>query len=344
MTAIIESPSQPGNIALIFSPYVAGGNTAPVVTPPANLSVQFANGGAGLSKSNAQLQAWLAQWGATDAEDGALSVTVDLSPLADPIPAGTHTVTGTSQADSSGLTGSAQAQIIVTEAQAANPAPISSGNYAQISATVGDSANINGAANFSDPGDTLTFTATGLAPGLSINASTGLITGGYTAAGGYTATITATDSVGQTATALLPVVVAAASGNVVLFPIRRTVQWDELQTPDLIIGDTFWHLVTLLQGPDSDAYDISAADSVTVAVVMSDHSKVLCDPVAMSPATAGANWSAGLVSLLIPAATTEQIAEHVTMPTIARIEIEAVMGGNPFTWFAPVKLIPGYVN
>lgn len=210
MTWFVESPSQSG-YALVVSPYVSGGNTAPVVTPPSPISLQFANGGAGLSKSSAPLLAWIATASAADAEDGPLSVTADLSGLADPIPAGTHTITFTSAQDSSGLDASATAQLTVSEAQAGNAAPVSSGNYAQISATVGEAANISGGANFSDPGDMLTFTAAGLAPGLSINASTGTITGTYTGAGGYTATITATDSVGQTATALLPIVVSSNS-------------------------------------------------------------------------------------------------------------------------------------
>ena len=57
--------------------------------------------------------------------------------------------------------------------------------------------------NASDPdvGDTITYTAAGLPTGLSINSTTGLITGTPTTAGIYTVTVTATDQLGGFGTA-----------------------------------------------------------------------------------------------------------------------------------------------
>jgi hypothetical protein len=46
------------------------------------------------------------------------------------------------------------------------------------------------------PGRTLTYTATGLPPGLSINSATGLITGTPNLVGSYNASVTATDNIG----------------------------------------------------------------------------------------------------------------------------------------------------
>ncbi len=61
----------------------------------------------------------------------------------------------------------------------------------------------------------LTYRASGLPAGLSINASTGLITGAPTAAGNYTVTITVTDAAGAVGTATFAWTVTASSGRIV---------------------------------------------------------------------------------------------------------------------------------
>ncbi len=74
--------------------------------------------------------------------------------------------------------------------------------------------NLDLNANFSDsdPGDTLTLTATGLPPGLSFNS--GVITGTPTSSGSFEITITATDSNGATAEDTFNLTVAAALTSV----------------------------------------------------------------------------------------------------------------------------------
>lgn len=341
MTWIVESPAQSGYV-FVFSPVAAGGNNAPVVTPPADITLQFAAGGAGLSKSNAQLLAWIATASATDIEDGALAVTADLSSLADPIPAGTYTITFTSAQDTSGLTGSATAQLTVQEAVAVNDPPASSGNYAQQSATVGVPFSFDASVNFNDPGDVLTFSLATPVTGISIDGATGVVTTTFADAGGLTLEIMATDSVGQTATALLPIVVVEPGQ--VLFPIKRVVVWDEVTVPALVIGDAFWHVATLMQGVDSEAFNVGSAESIQAALVNGSNTERLTDQVTVSAAIAGANWSLGEISVLMPGSITAQAATHITKPTLAKLEIQVVLGGNEFTWFAPVNVIPGFVS
>ncbi len=67
--------------------------------------------------------------------------------------------------------------------------------------TVGTAASLQVSASDSASGQTLTYSATGLPAGLSINSGTGLISGTPTAAGTSTVTVTATDTTGASGSA-----------------------------------------------------------------------------------------------------------------------------------------------
>ncbi|MDH6115312.1 hypothetical protein P3T36_006722 [Kitasatospora sp. MAP12-15] len=74
-------------------------------------------------------------------------------------------------------------------------------------------------ASDSDPGQTLTYAATALPAGLTIDASTGQITGTPTAAGTSTVTLTATDTSGASAGTSFTWTVAPAAGSTYTVPI-----------------------------------------------------------------------------------------------------------------------------
>ena len=62
----------------------------------------------------------------------------------------------------------------------------------------GDNVSLQIQASSLPPGDTWTYAATGLPPGLSINTSSGLITGTITGTSSpYSVTVTASDNQGQ---------------------------------------------------------------------------------------------------------------------------------------------------
>jgi len=104
-----------------YSAYVP--NQPPVVTPPADLSIEFAFASGGLSKSNSTLTAWLASATVSDDNDEGLTASGDISALSDPIVVGSYPITF-SATDNGGLTGTATANLIVSEAAAPNQAPV----------------------------------------------------------------------------------------------------------------------------------------------------------------------------------------------------------------------------
>ncbi len=79
------------------------------------------------------------------------------------------------------------------------------------SGTVGTAVSLQIAASDSASGQKLSYSATGLPAGLTINSASGAITGTPTAAGTSSVTVTATDTTGATGTASFTWTVAAAS-------------------------------------------------------------------------------------------------------------------------------------
>jgi O-glycosyl hydrolase len=91
------------------------------------------------------------------------------------------------------------------------------------SSTVGSAATLQVSASDSAAGQTLTYGASDLPTGLSINSATGTITGTASTAGTYAVTVTATDSTGASGSATFTWTVSAATACTVVYSTQS--QW-----------------------------------------------------------------------------------------------------------------------
>lgn len=198
-TVTNPAPTATNDIATIASNATASGNVLTNDADPDNdsLSVSSVNGspanvGNSVSGSN----------GGTFSIAANGAFTFNPGTDFDSLGAGaTATTTVTYQmTDSQGGFSTATVTITVT---GINSAPVSTPITAQ-SIIDGGSVTLNVSGNFSDPdaGDALTFSASSLPPGLSINSTTGIISGtidnNASVGGPYSVTITATDIAGAT--------------------------------------------------------------------------------------------------------------------------------------------------
>jgi len=153
-----------------------------------------------------------------------------------PTTAGSSSVTVTAT-DGTGASGSAMFIWSVTT-PAQNTITVT--NPGTQSGTVGTAVTpLQIQATDSQAGCTLTYSATGLPAGLSINASTGLITGTPTVAGAYTITITITDCTGVTTKIIFtwPISPLVQSGSCKVVYTNNS-QWPGGWTSQVVITNT----------------------------------------------------------------------------------------------------------
>ncbi|WP_395656381.1 M4 family metallopeptidase [Nocardioides sp.] len=99
--------------------------------------------------------------------------------------------------------------------------------------TVGTAKSLQISATDSASGQTLTYSATGLPTGLSINSSTGLISGTPTAAGTYSTTVTAKDTTNATGSATFTWTISGSGGG-------GSCSGQKLLNPGFESGTTSW--------------------------------------------------------------------------------------------------------
>lgn len=134
----------------------------------------------------------------------------------------------------------------------------------------------------------------------------------------------------------------AASVSPSTYPIKRSITWDDGQTPELVIGDTFQHLITLNSA--GLAFDVSGASSIQACIVSKDHATQYSAAATMASDATGADWSTGDVIIYMTGAQTADIADYVTAEGLAKIEIQVEIGADKFSWFGAVRLVPGFIS
>jgi hypothetical protein len=142
------------------------------------------------------------------------------------------------------------------------------------SGTVGTAASLQIQASDSAPGQTLAYSATGLPAGLSINSSSGLISGTPTTAGTSTVTVTATDSTGAAgSTSFVWAVASSSSGcsttNIALNKTTTASSTENAGTPaaDATDGNTGTRWSSAFSDPQWLQVDLGSVQSVCQVVL-----------------------------------------------------------------------------
>jgi O-glycosyl hydrolase len=185
-----------------------------------------------------------------------------------PTTAGTSSVTVTAT-DGTGASGSASFAWSI-----AVGISIDVSNPGSQSSTVGTAVSLPIQAT--SPGGTLTYTVTGLPPGLSINSATGVISGTPTTAGTYSVTVTVTDGTGATASVTFTWTVSAAGGACKVVYTNNS-QWPGGFTAQVVITNTSstatssWTLVFTFPGDQkiTDNYNGGFSQSGETATLTS---------------------------------------------------------------------------
>jgi HKD family nuclease len=162
--------------------------------------------------------------------------------------------------------------------------------------TVGTAASLQIGASDSASGQTLTYSANGLPAGLSINSSTGLISGTPTAAGTSSVTVTATDTTGASAGASFTWTVNPAAGNTVT-----------------------------VTNPGSQTGTVGTAASLQIGASDSASGQTLTYSATGLPAGLSINASTGLISGTPTAAGTSSV-------TVTATDTTGASGSASFTW------------
>ncbi len=161
--------------------------------------------------------------------------------------------------------------------------------------TVGTAASVQISAT-DTAGGTLSYSATGLPAGLTISATTGLISGKPTTAGTSTVTVTATDSTGPSGTTSFTWTVSAAAGNTVT-----------------------------VTSPGSQTGTVGTAASLQVHATDSAAGQTLTYSAAGLPAGLSISASTGLISGTPTTAGTSSV-------TVTATDTTAAKGSATFTW------------
>ena len=109
-----------------------------------------------------------------------------------------------------------------------------------------------------------------------------------------------------------------------------------MTTPIFITGDDISVPITLTK--NGVTFTISNSAIVKTRLVTTNHGSALSEDVTQSHLTAGANWAASLLVVVLGSAATVKIAQQ----GLATLEIQVDDGGKT-TWFVDVQIVRGQI-
>jgi len=112
----------------------------------------------------------------------------------------------------------------------------------------------------------------------------------------------------------------------------------------LIIGDDFFTTATCLHNEPAEAFDLTNASIVQIAITSPDSAKLYCGPVESYSGDEGADWANGVVAVDIPESETIKIRNFVKGFGFVRVEIQAEIDSRKFTWSAQIEARNGVID
>ena len=113
---------------------------------------------------------------------------------------------------------------------------------------------------------------------------------------------------------------------------------------ELTTGDDFVRMSALTDADSGDAWNVSTATEISATVISSDYKTQYCATVTLDSNDPGSSWSNGIVVISIPAATTAEIASHVTGKTTGIVSVQVEIDGEKTTVRDSVYLIEGHIE
>lgn len=118
-----------------------------------------------------------------------------------------------------------------------------------------------------------------------------------------------------------------------------------MTTATLVIGDSFINSATLYTGDPQAAYNAATATAIKAVITNKKGNQAYCDEVTLDSGETGADWTNGVVVFNFTPTITAQIANYVSAPERALVELQVeTSGGDKLSWTDEIYIKPGNIS